>query len=113
MKNSTRKLDFSLRFISISMQDVQSILDELPSEIVSVRPYCKDKSKLVVVLDLNENLDYEALSTSIKKKASDLDYDIFVSVTSEADSEIIDIPDYVVNLVRKTNSRLTFSFTVV
>jgi hypothetical protein len=67
MENSTRKLDFSLRFISISMQDMQPILDGLPSEIVRVRPYHKDQSKLVVVLDLNENLDYEALSTSIKK----------------------------------------------
>lgn len=113
MENNTRTLDFSLRFISVSIPEVQPILDGLPSDIARVRPYHKDKSKMVIVLDLKESLDYEALSASINQNADGLDYDIFVSVRSESDSEIIDIPDHVVGLVRETKSRLTFSFTIV
>ena len=112
MDGCGRVEDYSLRFINVSLEDVEPMKDFFPKEVFSIRRYFKDRSRYVAVVDLKEGLDYRAIERFMREHVQGVDCDVFVSVSTESDNEIVDVPAYVVDFIRKINSRLTFSFTV-
>lgn len=112
MNEYEREEEYSLRFINVSLKSIELLRAGMPECILKSRRYYKDRSHYVGVIDLSEDLNYAQIEKFLDEYTNEMDYDIFVSISSSSDSEIVDIPVYIVDFIRNTNSRLTFSYTV-
>lgn len=63
---------------------------------------------------LQEGESYEWIESFIAKHGiREEEYDIFVSLSTDSDSEIVDVPAFAMALSRKVGGGMTFSFTVL
>ena len=73
----------------------------------------KDNSFNVGVVELREEVIGSIISFYRLNDVALKDCDIFLSLTTESDSEIWEAPELVNEILRSVNCRLTFSFTCV
>lgn len=73
--------------------------------------YHKDRSKKVLRLMLDESTNPELLQHLTEEKPDDAISDFFVSVSSEQESAVVDVPDYILDLHRRVGGGICFSYT--
>lgn len=73
----------------------------------------RDKSKKLLRLILNEHISGELLACLLKDAPRNIYYDFFVSVSSDEQSAVIEIPEYVLKLRENVGGKVCFSFTCV
>ncbi len=78
------------------------------------RPYYDDKTLLAVSCHLNEKTDLSLLLEVLKNCENKyLKADIFMSISSAMDTNIIDIPNFVVQAIKELPIALTLSYTII
>ena len=74
----------------------------------------KDGKGSVISLNLYPDIDLDGLSKIfIDNQICRDKLDIFISIVTEYDSEIFDIPQYIGDAIKKIDPRITFSFTYI
>ena len=73
----------------------------------------KNRSKKSLILLLNEKIKYEFLQNLIDESLSDISYDFFISVCSDEQTAIIDIPQYILDLYKEVGGKMCFSYTCI
>ena len=105
-------LDFAFRMGPLSIGDANLAIRTCQSFAVKSRER-RDWKGIVISVDLVEGVDYSELSRVIELLRLSRDkYDVFVGVASDEDSMIIEVPEYISELVQCLNARLVFSYTV-
>ncbi|MBK7365272.1 MAG: hypothetical protein IPI97_09885 [Nitrosomonas sp.] len=113
--NKDRKITFfcSLRFIVNKLEEVESFKNQFKQYDIKTRPYFEDKTKYVISIRLVENTDYQSLVNYVQGFNGKLNHDFFISVSSEKDSEIVEVPNNVVEFIRSVGGKLHFSYTCI
>ncbi len=112
MANNQVETDFSIRFIGISEGAVSKLKQLFKEEHLNIRKYYKDKRFYVAVYDLNENCDAQKINSALVE-IEEGEKDIFVSIVSSCDSDIIDIPDFVKQYLLVPGVGMKISFTII
>ena len=115
IKNDESDITFfcAIRFIVDTMEDVELLKVQFPQYNIKSRQYYKDKTKNVISIKLEDGLDLQPLEKYIQDYSGRLNHDFFISVSTGSDSEIIDVPDFVVECIRKIGGKVCFSFTSI
>ena len=106
----SEEIEYSIRFIDISENDAELLSSKLKHSVTSLRARRKD-NKLVFTADITlENVNSICkLVPQIKAFKKD----VFISLLPECDSDIYDVPDYVVKVICLDEIALTVSFTYI
>lgn len=104
---------YSLRFIVNSLEDCERFKEQYPQYNASSRQFFKDKTKYVVAIGLEDNVDMEPIKKYLDSYNGKLNHDFFISVATCNDSEIVEVPSFVVECIRYIGGKLTFSFTSI
>ena len=73
----------------------------------------QDSSKKILRLILEEDTSVELLINLLKSTSNDVYYDFFVSVSSDEQTAIIEIPEYVLELYKQVGGKICFSYTCI
>jgi hypothetical protein len=113
MSATFRTETISFRFIDVPKSFLQKLEQGLKCEL-KVGHRERDTARVVAVFTLDPAMDFEMLSLLIKQnQIQESHYGIWISIVTEADSDGIHVPDYVVRLLRLVGGQLDFSFTSV
>jgi predicted Zn-dependent protease len=112
MNNQNVELDCSVRFIGICQEDKDSLMEIWEERGLGVRRYYKDKSKYVAVVELDKNRSIELVEQSIHVVSTG-EQDIFISFSTDSDSEIFEVPSHIVEVSSKFNLKINISYTVI
>ncbi len=104
------EIRYGIRFIDISEEDAKILSAKLHNSDITLKPRRKDK-KLVFTAKIELKNTDTICEIIPQVKASKID--VFVSLLPESDSDIYDIPDYVVQVIRLNGVALTISFTYI
>ena len=111
MNDSVREeIEYGVRFIDISNKDAELLNSMLGSFNSSLRKRKKD-SKLVFTADIV--LENVSLICDLIPQISASKIDVFISLLPESDSDIYDVPNFVVQVLCSKNVALTVSFTYI
>jgi hypothetical protein len=105
VKASYHKETFSFRFTNLSAGSASRLRGSITNIAMASR------RSDVIVLDLRESTDLESLYGFLRSE--DLDpktYGVWVSVVSSSDHDGVSLPEYVVELIRRTKCGVDFSF---
>ncbi|WLQ15922.1 hypothetical protein O5O45_08340 [Hahella aquimaris] len=102
------KVTFSVRLIGVEKRLLEKFNHYLDSFSPSIREYFKDKTKLVFSIEVTKNVNIFHLCEVVKALKEHCTVDIFVSVSSDLDSDIIDVPRPVVDIIAVTGANLVF-----
>lgn len=103
----------SLRFIVSSLEEGERFKEQYPQYNVSSRRFFKDKTKYVVAVGLEDGVDLEPLEKYLDSYNGKLNHDFFISVSTGNDSEIVEVPSFVVECIRNIGGKVNFSFTYI
>lgn len=104
-------VDYSLRFIDIKKDSVTFLKRELAEYNYSTKDYFKNSENFVFVLDIDDKCDSSKLEGCVNK-VSEGKVDLFVSIFSEVDSDIIELPPLINKLIVDLKIPVTFSYTI-
>lgn len=110
MENSEIEVDISFRFLKLDKLQAYTLKREIAFS--SFREHHKDEH-FVGIVQLSEKSIHEINDFYVRQQVSLADCDIFISVVSEFDSNIVDIPNVVNKMLKYIDCKLTYSFTVV
>ncbi|TLU61094.1 hypothetical protein FE810_15590 [Thalassotalea litorea] len=108
MENS--EVDVSFRFLKLDKLQAYTLKHEVANS--SFREHHKNNCYVGTVL-LSESCIDEINDFYVRQQVSLEDCDIFVSIVSEIDSNIVDVPTIVNRMLKYIDCKLTYSFTVV
>lgn len=74
------------------------------------RKYRKNPENYVVTCAVDEKLELATLLQALRT-IKEGNTDLFVSIYTESDSEILELPSHIQEIVRSTDLKLTISFT--
>jgi len=107
------RLKCSLVFIVSSLEEREQFKERYPQYNVGGRKYFKDKIKYVVAVVLEDGVDLEPLEKYVAGFDGKLNYNFFISVSTSNDSEIVEVPSFVVDCIRNIGGEVNFSFTCI
>lgn len=103
---------FSFRFLALTDQMVAD-LREVQPRVKSRKSYNRPGFFTGVFL-LEDGEDYDWICSFIARHGiNEGDHDIFVSLSTDSDSAMIDVPAFAMKLSRRVGGGMTFSFTVL
>ena len=107
-----RKVSVALRFIRITEEEAGRVMGFCPE---AKRHRHKDHNdQFTVSFKLKEQADYSWVGPLLEeKKVPRTSCNLFVSVVTEYDSEIVSLPDFALTLQLELAIGIDFSFTVV
>jgi hypothetical protein len=104
--------EFWFRFGSLSEPQVHALKGLCGS--VEVRPKRNVAGRFVASFRLDPARSYDWLPSFVRDGGfSGSEYGVFVSLVTGYDSEIVEVPAFVLDLHRQVGGKLEFSFTVV
>ena len=107
-----RKERVLFRFLALT-KDIVADLRNFQGGIDSRNSH-KHPGYVTGTFSLQEGEGYEWIEPFIAKHGIREDqYDIFVSISTDSDSEIVDVPTFAMRLSRRVGGGMTFSFTVL
>ncbi len=95
--------DFSIRIGGIKEMIIENFKQSFPEIKIDTKALRNDPDNHVLTFQLNSRLNYKKLCTFVENiKNSEYErFDIFMSVTSEIDNCIVDMPDFVLKAIRE------------
>lgn len=107
------ELCFSVRVIGVRSDLVQKFNENYSEILHSVCPYFKDKSLSVVSIQLDDETDLELVSIALSIfNDKCLSTDIFISVSSDVDTQILDFPKFATDAIRLLSVNISLSYTI-
>ncbi len=103
----------SFRFLLDSFEKTEEFKAEYLEYNITCRRYFKDKTKYAISVNLSDDINLEPLEKYVINSKMELNHNFFISVSTESDSEIIDVPNFVVECIRNIGGGLVFSFTCI
>jgi hypothetical protein len=104
-------VDYSIRFIDIKKSSVAFLKKELAEYNFTVKDYFKNPENSVFVIDIADKCDSSKLKRCLNK-VSEGKVDLFVSIFSEVDSDIIELRPAINQLIVDLKIPVTFSYTI-
>ncbi|MDN7125017.1 hypothetical protein J6I90_08985 [Pseudidiomarina sp. 1APP75-32.1] len=104
-------VDYSLRFIDIKKDSVTFLEKGLAEYNCSTKNYFKNPENFVFVLDIDDKCDSSKLKSCVNK-VGEGKVDLFVSIFSQLDSDIIELPPLINHLILALKIPVTFSYTI-
>lgn len=112
--DSYRFEKFGFRIIGASEDVVANTRAILDNSLIKVGHYFKDKSIVVMSVELKEDTDYSIFIDLIKSSAIDRKKcGIFASLVTDRDTGGIAVPDFVVEIFMDIGYTLDFSYTII
>lgn len=110
---SDTELDFSVRLIGVRHEVARQLGDKYVDLHPEISSYFKDKSLNVVSFPICGGVDANLMSGILSNLSEDfLMADLFVSISSDLDTQILDIPQYVVDVIKVCDIDLKISYTI-
>jgi hypothetical protein len=107
-------IDYFLRIVDITSAEMEMLKPVMPADAKClVRPYFKNKDNFVLSFSIAEKANYSELIKYVDENLPGIKYDIFISMLLDHDTAIIDLPCYLVNLIKESNAKVVFSYTYV
>lgn len=107
-----RKEAIMFRFLALTEQMVAD-LRALQAGVDSRRSYNRP-GHLTGTFSLTDGGDYSWIDQFIRKhEICEEDYDIFVSLSTDCDSDIVCVPTFAMSLSRRVGGGISFSYTVL
>jgi hypothetical protein len=100
-----------LRYPACRSDDVQRLTRAFSEYSVRVSRHFKDPGLSVVSVALHDGIDMTKLVECVRKNASSLAHEVIVSLSTTSETDMIEIPSHIVELIREIDGRLIFSFT--
>ena len=104
------EIDVSFRFLKLDKLQAYTLKHEVANS--SFREHHKNDCYVGTIQLSEDNID-EINDFYVRQQVSLTDTDIFVSIVSELDSNIVDVPIIVNRMLKYIDCKLTYSFTVV
>ncbi len=111
MSREKARMTCLVRFIGVSKAESDRLKRSIEVSHSSLRPYTHKEGTYCLTFALTENVDGKLVANSFKS-IDDAILDVFISVRTEYDSEIVDIPRYVTEFIGDSGAEIVFSFTV-
>ena len=113
MSDIYRKEKIIFRFVDIPDELLPSLKEAL--EGIEMRVKRREGGKtMVVAFDLDENTNYEKLwSFIIERRIPPSQYGLWISLVTDTDNGGVHVPEYAIELYRRTGGQLDFSFVVI
>lgn len=107
------ELSFAVRLIGLAA-DLTKHIDDVCAELrYTVRPYFKDKSLEAVIFPLDEKINLSTMSDVVARFSNGcLAVDILISVSSNVETQIIDLPAFVVEAIKILPVKVSLSYTI-
>jgi|GEM_PF-3774768 len=105
-------VDYSLRFIDIDKSSVAFLEKEFVEFNFTTKDYFKNPENSVFVIDIDDNFDSSKLKSCLNK-VSEGKVELFVSIFSEVDSDIIELPNVINQLIVDLKLPVVFSYTII
>ncbi|WP_143308475.1 hypothetical protein [Candidatus Entotheonella palauensis] len=103
-----------LRIILNSVNSLDEFKSIFSDNNIEIRHLNSDKSKYVILLEFNENIILDTLESYIEANQSDIiSYRFIISIDTEYDTRIIDVPDNVVEAIRRLGGDVRFKYTFI
>ena len=113
MASDWAELAYYIRIGPISENKAQEIKRKYSSEYITSHKK-RDNSGFTISVKIIDGVNYCFLKEMLNTMQIERDnYDLFVSVITESDTEIIEIPEYVERVAKLIAAQYVFSFTVV
>ena len=112
-EENNMELSCNLRFIVSSLSEFEVFNEHYRQYNAECHQFFKDKTKYVVSIELTNDLNLESLEEYINNRDDEANHDFFISFVTNSDSEIIEVPKFVVECIRKIGGKVNFSFTYV
>ncbi len=103
--------DYSIRILGLKQVDEVRLRSTVSPELISIRKKRDSTDMLNAIVGIFPSADYSNITTFIESLDYEIHCDVFLSVSSESDSEIVDVPDYVSRVIRQVPFPLVISYT--
>ena len=102
----------SFRIIGLSEDELSNIVDNYLHGIsYRTGSNYKDRSQKVLRLVVDDSTDSATLQCLVKEKPGHAIHDFFISISSNQQSAVVDIPDFLLSLQNKVGGSICFSYT--
>jgi hypothetical protein len=109
-----RKERFRLRFFGLSRETENEIRSALPGADFISRKSSLPPETDILGVELQEAMDLSALYSALDRLSlGTKQFEVIASVVTTSDNGGIDVPDYILKLIRRTQCGLGFSFVDV
>ncbi|ETX05822.1 hypothetical protein [Candidatus Entotheonella palauensis] len=114
IEDSNTEISYSFRMSMDSDKYIDDFKILFSNHEIIIGKLFSDKSKPVVVLELDKNINLNILDEFMKNhKAEILSYDFFISMVTSYYEYIIDLPAYVIEGIRRFGGTVSFSYTFI
>jgi hypothetical protein len=104
-------VDYSIRLLGIKKSSLVFLEKELLEFNFTKMDYFKNPENFVFVIDIDDKFDLSKLKSCLKE-VNECKIDLFVSIFSEVDSDIIDVPPLINKLIKDLKLSVTLSYTI-
>lgn len=106
-------IDFSIRIIGLNPNCIELFEKSDSSLHYTSHPYFKNKGLLSVSVELDQKTNLILISDILIKCAGEyLKADIFISLSSEIETQILELPYFVVSAIKYLPTEVSISYTV-
>lgn len=107
-----KSLSLAFRFVGLTREQAERFASLHPDARINARR--KHPGEYVGWIDLAAGVQYDWVETFIKDlRPAAEDYGLFVSLTTEIDTDMIRVPDFALDLSRRAGGVIDFSYTYV
>ena len=107
------RVKYSLRIIGVNNEFVDLFKEDCVDYEFKVSPFFKNKNHSVIVVELNEKFQPDSIRKFLDNHGDGLEVDIFISLSTNTDSLIAEIPGFVVDVMRGLPFKVHLSFTYI
>ena len=113
IENNETDLEFSIRLLGVDFEAADNIKNQYKILSPELGFYFKDKSLSVVTFPVFEGLNMDLVNSLLcEYERSFVEADFFISISSNVETQIINIPEYVVSAMRTCVVSVKISYTV-
>ena len=103
---------FTYRLLALTSDQIRELSESSPG--VRVRPHWRRPNLFVATIPLRDEKDCDlARQVATVLCPEHIDHDVFVSITTESDTIIVDVPGFILTFVSEIGCGISFSCTLL
>lgn len=104
----------SFRIIGLSENELSDLIDKYLDDVKYRKgTNHKDKEKKVLRIIIDESINSDLLNNLLGGLPDEIYYDFFISVSSNQETAVVDVPELVLKLHKEVGGKICFSYTYV
>lgn len=107
------RIKYSIRIINVTKEFNDLFVNSCNSYDNKISPYFKNENNYVIVLPINEDFEIDKIKEFLESHGEGINYDIFISLSTNTDSLIAEIPSFVTNIIKNLSCKVNLSFTYI